>query len=374
MAAAPRSMRLADVALAIVVAGALALVVALAGAASPVAFALTTGLGALLLLRRRLPRTVLALSVLATCAYYTLDQPAMGVAVPVVAAVWAASRAGHVRTSVVASAALLALATFFRIRDGVEPVGVLLGYETVSNLALLAAAIALGAAMRSRAIADAQRARIDELTRAQAEREADELVRLERARISRDLHDTVGHAMAAIAMQASVGEEAVGGDDDAARAALGRIRRLASRSLRDVRQTVRAVRDDDAPARTATLAALDDVLDVVRSGSVALRAEVRGDLDALPAAVDAAAFRVLQEALTNVVRHASAHAVEVLVEVLPTSVHVRVADDGVGASGVAAGAGLAGMRERVRLLGGTLETRAADGFVVDARIPVEPTP
>lgn len=364
-----------DALLAVGVAAVLALVVALAGADSVLPFVFTTAIGALLLLRRRLPRSVLALTVLATCAYYTLDQPAMGVAVPVVVAVWAAAHAGHLVAAIVGSAAMLVLSTVFRLLDGVEAVGVLLGYESVSNLALFAAAIALGVAMRSRRVALAQQARIESLTRAQIERDADDRLRRERLRISRDLHDTVGHAMSAIALQASAGAEALAGDEPAAREALTRIREVSSRSLDDVRGTVRRLREG-ADDRPVSLAALDDVLALARSAGLAADLTLDVAVESLPPAIDAAAFRIVQEAVTNVVRHSGATRVQVAVSHEHDDLVVRVRDDGTGMAWDAEpGYGLAGMRERVRLLGGSLQVRSVErGVVVEALLPARLEP
>jgi signal transduction histidine kinase len=365
-----------DLVLAVLVSMALALIIATApggvGDAEPFAFVFAVGLGALMLLRRRLPRAVLVLSSLGVFAYYTLDYPPIGIAVPLFAALFSAAEAGLLAWPILTALVVYAVSTLFRLRDGDEAVGTLLGYESVSNLALFAAAIAIGVTLRARRIATAQRARIAALTAAQVSRETDVRVEEERARISRDLHDSVGHALSVIALHASVASEQIGTDDGAAATAVQRIREASLASLAELRSMVRLLRaatDDERPV-VLSLAGVDDLLDAARATGLRVHADVQTDTD-LPPSVQAAGYRVIQEALTNVIRHANATEARVTGTVHDSLFVLVVEDD--GRDNVAArepGTGLVGMSERVRLLGGALMTsKSATGFRLEARIP-----
>ncbi|GGA54692.1 two-component sensor histidine kinase [Pseudoclavibacter endophyticus] len=370
-----------DALLGTAVALALALLVATgSGGAKPpdvIAYLFAAGFGALMLLRRRTPRTVLVLSVLGMFAYYTLDYPPIGVAVPVLPALFSAAEAGLMLWSTGAAFVVFGVSLFFRVYDGGEAIGFLLGYESVSNTALFAAAIALGYSVRSRRLRAAQQAEIARLTEAQLEREAELRMQSERERISRELHDTIGHTMSVISLQAGVGAEAVGQDDRAVSDALGRIRSASTRSLRELRSMVRILRstsDRDETRSIQSLSAVQELVDAARAAGV----EVTTDITAIPldlsAPVDAAAYRVVQESITNVIRHAGATHAQVKVGIHDGRVHISVIDNGRGTAsddGATGGYGMAGMSERVRLLGGTLTTRSfpGAGFAVEATIP-----
>jgi signal transduction histidine kinase len=373
-----------DALLGAAVAMAIALIIAAdhGGARPPdvVAYLFALGFGALMLPRRRAPRAVLGLTVLAMFAYYTFDYPPIGVALPVAAALFSAADAGRTGWAVGAGAVALTVSIVFRLRDG-EPVGLLLGYEAVSNVALIAAATALGHSLRSHRIQAAQQAEIARLT-AQAEaREAEARMRLERERISRDLHDTVGHTMAVISLQAGVAAEAIGPQDRVAAGAIEEIRSAAGRTLHDVRSMVRVLRaapGTDAGPSTGpsvlSLAALPDLVGPARQAGIEVTTRIDVEPGALPPQIDATAYRVLQEALTNVVRHSGARRARVRARVRDGELRLTVIDDGHGATGpdLRAGHGLTGMGERVRLLGGILRTRPSPGFTVHARIPAGP--
>lgn len=351
--------------------------------ADALAYGFALGFGAILLIRRQAPRIVLSLSVLALFAYYSLDYPTIGVAVPVLAALFSAADRGAVGSAVGAACLVVAATFWFRYRAG-EPVGFLLGYESVSNVALAAVAIVLGITVRGRRERTAQREEIDRLLEEQRHLEAVEVARSERERISRELHDTVGHALTVISMHASVGAEAVGRDDTAATNALTRIRETANGSLREVRALLKTLRTADDP-RPQTLADAEALFDRVRAAGLTVEAGVRDLGRDLSPAVDRAIYRVLQESLTNTVRHARATRIEVMCELAGDQVHLRVADDGAGVGALAAadatsseteapvvpGRGIQGMRERVRILGGEFSARQIpQGFVVEATLPV----
>src|SRR5690554_6131076 len=228
-----------------------------------VAYSFAAGFGLLMLLRRRMPRSVLLLSVLAVFAYYSLDYPPIGVAIPILAALFSAAEAGLMAWATGAALLVFLVSLYFRIRDGGEAIGFLLGYESVSNVALFATAIALGDGVRARRIRAAQQIEIGRLTESQLAREAKLQLQSERERISRELHDTVGHTMSVISLQAGVAAEAVGRDDGAVGEALDRIRNASSQTLGDLRSMVRILRSDDDLDETRSLRSLAAVQELV---------------------------------------------------------------------------------------------------------------
>lgn len=370
-----------DVVLAAAVAGVLVAVIALSKTApgtgtGVAAYAFAVGFGAVLLLRRTLPVTVVVLSALATFAYYTLGLPPIGVALPVAAALYSAAEQGRTRSAEVWGAVVLLVALGFRLRDDPQPVRYLLGTDATLNIALICAAIALGYAVRARRIQAAQQKRIDRLAREQAAGEMESRLRAEREAIWRDSHDSVGHALSVIVRQASAGQDAVGTDDDAVAAALTQVRSQATVSLRELRGLVCALRGSSAvDEETRHGRSLADLASLVaEAGAAGLKVSCEVDLDdaGLSPAVDATAFRVIQESLTNVMRHSGADSAKVSVVVADGRLHVVVSDDGRGADGDSTGPGIAGMTERVRLLGGTLRAGDGDdgGCVVEVWLPV----
>lgn len=251
----------ADALLGVVVSLAITLIIAMGqgGERAPdvIAYLFAAGFGGLMLLRRTMPRTVLVLSVLGLFAYYTLNYPPIGVAVPVVAALFSTAEAGLMGWSVGAGTLVYVVSMFYRIRDGGEALGFLVGYESVSNTALFAAAIALGYSLRTRRIRAAQQDEIARLTASQFAREADLRVQSERERISRELHDTVGHTMSVISIQAGVGSEAVGHDDRAAGDAFDRIRNASTKAMRDLRLMMRILRTTAEPDEMRSAVLID---------------------------------------------------------------------------------------------------------------------
>jgi signal transduction histidine kinase len=336
-----------------------------------IAYLFAGGFGALMLLRRRTPRTVLVLTTLGLFAYYTFDYPPIGVALPVVTALFSAADAGRTLWAVGTGAVVLVVSFYFRTQEG-ETVAALIGYEAVSNIALIAAATALGYSFHTRRIRAAQQVEITRLTAMQLEREAEWRVQRERERISRDLHDTVGHTMSVISLQAGVAADAVDAGNAVAVQAIERIRTASAQTLRDLRSMVRILRTpggEEGALEVLSLTAVPDLVDSARGVGLEVTTRIDVAPDELSPQVDAAAYRIVQEALTNVVKHARARQVEVTAQVRDGVLHMRVVDDGQGAGEHGDGHGLAGMAERVRLLGGTLRTRSRDGFAVEVEMP-----
>jgi signal transduction histidine kinase len=203
----------------------------------------------------------------------------------------------------------------------------------------------------------------------------------ERERIARELHDVVAHRLSTIAVQAGAGQHILHEDPDRARQAFAAIDDTARGGLSEMRRALGLLRAQDAGAALAPQPSLRDLEHLVqesRDAGVPVELTVAGDPTGLPAGLDLSAYRIVQEALTNVRRHASGARASVDIDVAPQHLRLRVADSGgtAGASGDAgdAGHGLVGIRERVALYGGTLELgpQPGGGFLVNAEIPLGP--
>jgi signal transduction histidine kinase len=242
--------------------------------------------------------------------------------------------------------------------------------------AILAAWLA-GVFVRSRREAAAQAART-----AAAERQAERAVADERARMARELHDIVSHNLSVVVLQAA-GAQAAGGTDTGP--TLEKIERSGRQALVEMRRLLGVLRQPDEPAAGPELspqpglAELAALAEGVRAAGLPVVLVIDGDPAGLPAAVDISAYRIVQEALTNVLKHAGPARAEVRVGCGVDEVFIEVTDDGAGpqpagpAGPVGGGHGLAGMRERVALFGGELAAgpRPGGGFAVRARLPLE---
>ncbi|MFE5334947.1 sensor histidine kinase [Isoptericola sp. NPDC056573] len=346
------------------------------GDAGAAAYLFAVGFGALVLLRRVAPRTMLVLTFLGVCAYYALGFAPIGMVLPAVAALYAAAERGRTGWAAGTGVVLVAVATWFRVTgDDVDPSAALTAYDLVTNVALTAAAVALGVAVRLAREARERAALVRELTAEQEAHAAQERLQAERLRIARDLHDTVGHHLSVVALHAGVADEAVGRDDVAARDALAHVREAASGTLDELRATVKVLREPApgaAPRGALGLAGLDGLVAPVRAAGVDVEVVDAVAPGALGDAIDAAAYRIAQEALTNVLRHADARHVRVEADVDDGRLRLAVTDDGRGTgASPGTGAGLAGMRERAGLLGGRLTAGDAPGggFAVVADLP-----
>jgi signal transduction histidine kinase len=198
----------------------------------------------------------------------------------------------------------------------------------------------------------------------------------ERATIARELHDVVAHAISVTVLQSRGARRQLGRDEEQVRRALDAIEHTNTQALGDMRRLLAVLRDTEGDAATTpqpSLARLDDlVADVRESGLDVDLVEVGADRD-VPPGVDLSAYRIVQEALTNVLKHASAGSATVRLEYGDDELRLSVRDDGVGAPAESNGTGhgLVGIRERVAVVGGEIETGPADdgGFEVRARLP-----
>jgi len=246
--------------------------------------------------------------------------------------------------------------------------------EAATNLALFAGAFAVGRATRGQrdsARLAAERAALAERVQAEQARTA---LSEERLRIARELHDVVGHSLAVIALQAGVGARVAEADPGEARAALEAIAARSRGSLQEVRQLVGAMREQPAAdSRLPGLAELPRLVADMAAVGLAVDVEQTGEPWPLGPALDLTAYRLLQESLTNVARHAGTDRAWVRVHFTPDVLELRVRDRGRGPTGTASGSGQTGMRERVATWGGTLAAgpAAGGGYEVVATLPRE---
>ena len=209
-------------------------------------------------------------------------------------------------------------------------------------------------------------------------RELDEMRSRERVQFARELHDTVAHHVSAIVIRAQAGRVVSGADPAAAVQALEAIEEEGARTLEAMRAMVGALRDGDAGVQLSPQAGVADLERLARAADSGRSVDLRldGALDDLPPAVDAAVYRIVQESLTNVARHAVG-ATEVVVQVVADgdSIRVTVRDDGAGTGRGAPrdGYGLTGLHERAAMLGGVLEAgpRPEGGWLVEAELPLK---
>lgn len=244
------------------------------------------------------------------------------------------------------------------------------------NLALFGVAWLGGVAMRSRsATALARLAEADE--RAEAHRQqAARAVAEERLRIAQELHDVVAHSMSVIAVQAGMGAHVIDDQPERARQALQTISHTSRSTLVEMRRLLGVLRGEDgAPAAVPTpgLVDIDALVEQVRSTGLHVDLSVEGAAGEVPRGVDLSAYRVVQEGLTNVIKHAGPASANVRVRYGDSEVEVEVTDDGRGIAAPATngGHGLMGMRERVAVWGGTLDVGpcVGGGFHVHAVLP-----
>ncbi len=252
--------------------------------------------------------------------------------------------------------------------------------DLLQAFALLVVAWALGDAIRSRRAQQAERLRLAEQEAAAAHEQSARAVAEERLRIARELHDVVAHSMSLIAVQAGVGGHVIRTDVAAAEHALEVIAETSRNALTQTRSMLGLLREENADPAAAPTQTIDDldalVADVAQAG-VEVTLSIEGPRRPLGPGVELTAYRIVQESLTNVLKHSRATAARVCVTYAEDAVDIEVLDTGSGArtvpedGGVASGHGLVGLRERTRLLGGTLEYGALEGsgFRVAAHLP-----
>ncbi|QNP68078.1 sensor histidine kinase [Streptomyces roseirectus] len=311
--------------------------------------------------RRRYPVAVGWFTALATGAYYLVsDTDGPLVVVPVVA-LYALAAGGRLWDAVAVAGAMV---------GGVF--GASFGGGDISGTAVfmlagwLVAVVALGTVRHGRA------AHAEEVARLRATEE--------RLRIARDLHDVIGHHISMVNVQASAALHRLKKDPAQAEEALGAIKAGSKEALRELRATLGVLRQADEAAPTSPapgLARLQDLADAAEPAGLAVRIARTGTERPLPAPVDLAAYRIVQESLTNAARHSGAGHVDVHLAYGDGQLTLTVEDDGPGTvpREQNTGTGIAGMTERARTLGGDLTAgpRPAGGFTVRARLPYRST-
>lgn len=345
----------------------------------PLAYLLLIACALPLIWRRRHPATVLAGTAALSFLYDALDLPGAFFTIAIAGGLYVAADAGRRR---------VALAGLVAVVAGFLALGLLTGRGHVVDLTnaawfagWLTVSYVVGEVTRGR------RAYLEEVERRaqEAERTREEEARRrageERIRIARELHDVLAHRISLISVQAGVGAHLLDRDPEQARAALAAISEASREALQELRATLGVLRQVDEPEPrqpTPGLGRLEDVVAGTRATGLDVQVDVRGDVRDLPTGVDLAAYRIIQEALTNVIRHARATRAQVAVTYGNDEIVVEVADDGVGTPPGArpgGGNGIAGMRERAAALGGSFEVggAAGGGFRVVARLPLSGT-
>jgi signal transduction histidine kinase len=327
--------------------------------------------------RRRFPGPVLATSVASGLAVAALGVPpvVLGPAA-ILVAVYSVAAYGDRWVSLAGLAAAELGAAAVQLTPGRFQ-----ALTVVSNGLAIGAAWLLGHFVGVRRNHIARLERTAELERARAELARRAVVE-ERLRLARELHDVVAHAISVIAVQSGVGAHVAGTQPEEAAKALAAIEATSRAALTELRRLLGVLRQEGEPqgslAPVPGLADLDALLAEVGKAGLAVRLRVEGTPSPLPAGVDLSAYRIVQEALTNVVKHAGPARAQVVVGYRDQEVTVEVSDDGRGVTAstddgeARIGHGLIGMRERVAAFGGDLEAgpRPGGGFRVAARLPL----
>ncbi len=224
--------------------------------------------------------------------------------------------------------------------------------------------------------ASGQQVRAERLERDQEARAA-RAVAAERTRIARELHDVIAHSLSVIVVQAAAERRVLAGGQQSTAEALDSIEQNGRQAMTELRRLLGLLRKGDGELSLAPQPGLDGVGDLVaqaREAGVEVAVRTDGDLTDIPRGVDLSAYRIVQESLTNVLKHAQARHVEVLLRSRGRGVEIDVTDDGTAAPGPGSGGlGLIGMRERVAVYGGTVQAGPLDGggFQVRAMLPFE---
>ncbi|MFI7053329.1 sensor histidine kinase [Streptosporangium canum] len=320
--------------------------------------------------RRRFPISALLLAGAAAGFYYPMAHLDGWILLAVLLTLFTAADLGHLAAAATITVAGLLAVTLGEVNSPIRHLDdsqfLLLGGWVFATLAMGGMSRNRRAylAEAGRRLAEAERTREEEARRRAAE---------ERLRIARELHDTLGHNISMINVQAGAALHRIEDRPEQAETALATIKEASKEALRELRATLGVLRqvDEDSPTGPApSLARIRELADRI---GLAVRIEILGEPRALPAEVDHAAVRIIQEALTNVTRHSGAGAAEVVIRYGDADLTLRIDDHGPGAwPRSETGFGIIGMRERATALGGSLEAgdRHTGGFRVSARLPL----
>jgi signal transduction histidine kinase len=328
--------------------------------------------------RRRAPLAS-AVVALGTMALFSASWSSSGLWAVLVVMVSSYSVATHcdLRDASLGAALALAVGALATLQEDNENLGQFLGNFVFVAGFMVGLPWAAGRALRSRRL---QSIALEERAVA-LQREGEERARAavaeERLRIARELHDVVGHALGVIVVQAGAERATLERDQESTRETLVTIEGAGREALSEMRRLVEMMRRDDeqvALAPQPSLTHLEALLENVRAAGLPVDLYVEGEPTGLPPGVDLSAYRIVQEALTNALKHAGPARARVTVSYAPDQVGLEIADDGSGA-GTADhyGHGLLGMRERVALHGGSLRSgaRPDGGYAVSVRLPLD---
>ncbi|MFB9526094.1 sensor histidine kinase [Nonomuraea roseola] len=362
-----------DVALAVAVAAVL-MVGALSASDTDAVDLMAVLAGSLVLVAwRRAPMTALVVATTCMLFYAVRTNPGPPAAFPVLVALYSAVRAGHRLILVVACVVFLGGTLAASMVTAEQPAQDLVDRTVLLVGWFLAAAVA-GTVSKHR---QAYLRQVEERA-AEAERTREEAARRrageERLRIARELHDSLTHSISIIKVQAGVAVHLARKRGMEVPEVLLTIQEAGGEAMRELRATLEVLRDSADDAKSHGLDRLDDLVARVRSAGLPARVTVTGAPTPLPGDVDRAAYRIVQEALTNITRHAGDASASVHIGYHPGELVLQVDDDGTARPGqvLAPGNGLTGMRERVTELGGRLRAhpRPEGGFTVRAELPV----
>lgn len=323
--------------------------------------------------RRIHPVPVFAISAVAIVLYESMGFPSAQ-SIGVVLAVYTVAVRCDRRTSLRVLAVTYALVVVVFVTARWDPTI----DNVTSNLVLFSGAWIIGDNLRTRRRYVAgleERARLAEAEQAA---EAERAAARERARIARELHDVVAHSMSVMVVQAGAARRTLRQDPDQATQALQSVEATGREAMTEMRRLLGVLRTDEgaALAPQPSLRMVGDLVDECAAAGLPVEVEVSGDERELPPGVDLSVYRIVQEALTNTLKHAGPARATVQLRYDPDHLHVRVVDDGRGAAAAddGQGHGLVGMRERVELFGGDLRTgpRRGGGYEVRARLPLDP--
>jgi signal transduction histidine kinase len=345
------------------------------GAPSGPALALAAVAGGSLVLRRRMPLAVLATTLAATAAIVALGDDPSGLSVLI--ALYTTAAICELRVSLAALALTAAIGATLSASAAEAP-----GREaSATSGAIIVVVLAVGI-WGLGAYAQTRRRYVRELQEraASAERQREQLARIavheERASIARELHDIVAHSVSVMLVGVRGARDVLRSAPDAAEDTLAQVERSGEQSLVELRRILALLREPEHAAEShpqPSLAELSDLVGSYRAAGLPVRLELLGEPMPLPSGVELSVYRIVQEALTNALKHSDPTSVTVTLAFRDARLELEVVDDGRPTLGAATtGHGFIGMRERVALLGGQLETgqREGGGFRVAAQLPV----
>ncbi|MFI6292072.1 sensor histidine kinase [Nonomuraea sp. NPDC050790] len=347
-----------DLLLAPIVAAVMVSNAALTGKAGPFGYALLLASAAVMHFHRRYPVPVLAATTGLGLLYILTVEPEIAASVPALIALTSVVRARARPYAAASALTLIAGMVVANLLAGQPPLVAIKGGFLVMGWYVAAMAMGVALLQADERAAEAERTR-EEAALRRAEQE--------RLHIARELHDTLTHAISVIKVQAGVAVHLAKKRGEEVPASLLTIQEASGDAMRELRATLEALRDE-----TVALARLPGLVERTRAGGQDVRLTVGGSPRPLPEEVEQAAYRIVQEALTNVTKHAGGTAAaDVVVSYGSAGVVLQVDDDGHGRAAGTPGVGLTGMRERVAALGGTLAAgpRPEGGFSVRAELP-----